>query len=494
MSKKIYITKNDTAEMAVIKVLKSKEEKVVLSVPNFSQLANSAENFSLLKKETEESGKELLIESVDDVVVELARRNEIEATNPFFSQSKKNIKSLEPEPVVIDEPEVKESVEISKNGRKFSVTFASLTLIILLLPGIYVAYTVLPEASVKITTQKMDWDYNATLTVDKAALALNLETKKIPGQIFSQKKNGQLTFPATGEKNLNKKATGNITIYNNHSSAPQSLVASTRFESPDGKIFRLVEAVTVPGAAVNDGKVTPSSITAKVIADRGGESYNIGSVEKWTIPGFKHTSKEKTFYGVSTETMRGGFTGKSAYPTDEDIKSAKEKSALTLEDGLKNLIKNEIPAGFKFVEDSSKFTISKQTVNTDINEQNEFSIFTEAEISIMAFRESDINEVINSNIKKELSSDLKPKTFTLVYGEGKFDSVKGILTLPVTYKAKLEYPIDTEKLKGTLVGKSELELKALLFSIPGLASANISFWPFWVDRVPAVDKVDITVE
>ena len=86
MPKKIYITKNDTAEMAVIKILKSKEDNIILSVPNFSQLANSADNFSLLKKEVEESGKEISIESVDDIVVELARRNEIEAINPFFYQ------------------------------------------------------------------------------------------------------------------------------------------------------------------------------------------------------------------------------------------------------------------------------------------------------------------------------------------------------------------------------------------------------------------------
>lgn len=488
MSKKIYITKNDTAEMAVIKMLKSKENRIVLSVPNFSQLANSAENFNLLRKEAEESGKELLIESVDDIVVELARRNEIEATNPFFSQSKKNIRSMEPEsePVIIEEPEIKEVIEPLRQGRKFGAMFALLVLIILIVPGGYVAYTVLPQASVRITTQKMENDYNISLIIDKAALVLNLESNKIPGQIFNQKKNGQLTFPATGEKNLNKKAIGNITIYNNHSSAPQNLVASTRFESPDGKIFRLVEGVTVPGM--------PSSISAKVIADRGGEAYNIGPVERWTIPGFKHTAKEKTFYGVSTEPMKGGFTGKSAYPTDEDIKNAKEKSSQILEDGLKTLIKNEIPAGFKLAEGSSKFSISKQTVNTDVNEQNEFSVWTEAEISAMAFREADVNEIINDKIKKEMSSDLKLKALALTYEDGRYDAAKGTLALPIVYKVTTEYPIDTEKLKSMLIGKSKLELKAALYSIPGLDNVNISFWPFWVNRVPSVDKVDITVE
>ncbi|MEK7115129.1 MAG: hypothetical protein AAB847_02110, partial [Patescibacteria group bacterium] len=395
--KKIYITKNDTAEMAVIKMLKSKEDRIVLSIPNFSQLANSAESFSLLKKEAEESGKEVLIESVDDMVVELARRNEIEATNPFFSQDKKNIRSMEPEPVIIEERmedienQTKEQLVSSGGEKKLGRFFVLLILIIFVIPGAYIAYTILPEATFKIITKKMDHDYNIVLTIDKAALTLNLETNKIPGQVFNQKKNGQLNFPATGEKNLNKKAIGNITIYNNHSSAPQNLVASTRFESPDGKIFRLVEGVTVPGAVVNDGKVAPSSVVVKVIADRGGETYNIGPVEKWTIPGFKHTTKEKTFYGVSTEPMKGGFSGKSAYPTDNDIKLAKEKSSQILEDGLKTLIKNEIPAGFKLAEESSKFFIAKQIVNTDVNEQNEFSVWTEAEIGIMAFREADVN-------------------------------------------------------------------------------------------------------
>ncbi len=489
MPKKIYITKTDTAEMAVIKMLKSKEDNIILSVPNFSQLANSAENFILLKKEAEESGKEVLIESVDDIVVELARRSEIKATNPFFSQSKKNIRSMEPEPVIMEEriDENAEVPEIKTGKRKiFSPMFVALILIVIMVPGAYVAYSVLPQANIKIVTRKMDNDYSALLIIDKAATVLNLESNKIPGQIFSQKKNGQLTFPATGEKNLNKKAVGSITIYNKHSSAPQNLVASTRFESPDGKIFRLVEAVVFPGM--------PSSITAKVIADHGGESYDIGPIDHWTIPGFNNTTKEKTFYGVSAEPMKGGFTGKSAYPTDEDIKNAKEKSSQALEDGLKSLVKNGIPSGFKFVDSSSKFSISKQIVNADVNERNEFSVWTEAEISAMTFREADVNEIINNNIKKELSPTLKLKNFTLAYGDSKYDEKKGTLTLPVNYKVKTEYPVDAEKLKGVLAGKSELELRALLFTIPGLSDVKISFWPFWVNRVPSTDKVEITVE
>ena len=56
------------------------------------------------------------------------------------------------------------------------------------------------------------------------------------------------------------------------------------------------------------------------------------------------------------------------------------------------------------------------------------------------------------------------------------------------YKSVLAPTIKVDDLKGRMVSKSERELKALLLAMPGLESATVALWPFWVRSVPGNDK------
>src|SRR5208337_1616852 len=109
-----------------------------------------------------------------------------------------------------------------------------------------------------------------TFTADKAASQINAAQNIIPAQVFLVPKNFTESFPASGEQNVSLKAQGTITIYNAYSSSQQTLVAATRFVTPAGKIFRLVNSVVVPGAAVTNGQIVPSSIAVPVVADQVG--------------------------------------------------------------------------------------------------------------------------------------------------------------------------------------------------------------------------------
>ncbi len=73
-----------------------------------------------------------------------------------------------------------------------------------------------------------------------------------------------------GKNVTGKKAEGSVTIYNEFSNAPQPLVATTRLETSDGKIFRIVKGVTVPGTTLVDGEIKPGAIEVQVVADQPG--------------------------------------------------------------------------------------------------------------------------------------------------------------------------------------------------------------------------------
>jgi hypothetical protein len=54
---------------------------------------------------------------------------------------------------------------------------------------------------------------------------------------------------------------------------------------------------------------------------------------------------------------------------------------------------------------------------------------------------------------------------------------------------------DVSKFEEQAKNKNEQELKALVFSLPGIKSAELKFWPFWVHTVPSDNErvnVDVT--
>ncbi len=243
--------------------------------------------------------------------------------------------------------------------------------------GAWAVAALFGNVTVAINFTETPWQYAGTFTADKSASTINGTNGVIPAQVFSINKNTTQLFPASGEQNLSVKATGVLTIYNAYSSAPQSLVATTRFVTPDGKIFRLASGVVVPGAAITNGQIVPSSINAPVVADAAGSNYNIGPVARLTVPGFVNTPKFAGFYGALASSTSGGFTGEKPVPTVSDIAAAKASTTAVLQAALGNSLAGTYPNNFMIL--ASTTAITKLTVNTS----------TEPERKIQRVRRSD---------------------------------------------------------------------------------------------------------
>jgi len=547
--KKININKSDEAALIVEKIIEADSKEVVLIIPRFSQLAESLSNFHLLKREAETIDKKILIESVDNRVVELAELAGIEAINPFFVKNKRQfsdiipkkepglaghaigrtrksskatiqkdededtekqsydfdaeptnkktffkerqVEEIEEEPFrktsILEELEEKESIF---KGAYFKGALGALILSFV----IYGAMVFLPKADLKIITKKVDWAYNDSVITQISAKS-DPKTLTIANQKFTSTKNTEMKFLATGKKQVADKATGKITIYNSYSSDPQTLIVNTRFLSPEGKIFLLTKGIVVPGAKISEGKILPSSIDANVIAEKAGEEYNLGPIKLFTIPGFKGSPKYNAFYGESKESMRGGFVGEISYPTASDLADATKKIKEALESNLKTTLYAQISSDFKILEGASAFTTLKQENKQEVDKDGNFSIFADAQLTIIAFKEADLVDVLKQRAESENDGLYNVKSFTLEYGIARMDVATNRLSFPINYKAVLSYKIDTDKLKSEIMGKTDVELRKAIFSLPGLDTANISLWPFWVKSVPnKLNKINIAVD
>lgn len=509
---KIVVTKDDAVSVVLGYIAAHDAEKITVVIPKFSSFANVSGALAKLKKVAEAVGKEIVVESVDDRVIVLAKAAGIAASNPFFDGPRDDednndnedegdesgslsgvvatpavnkIRRAPPKPIRWDENMDNEEDELAPSSRGAGlarnkwVWFAVLAIIAV--PAYWLAFVVLPRAEITITTKKIPWEFNNLVTIEKNGV--------VPSYAVSGKKNAQMSFPATGKKMTSQKAFGTITVYNGYSSKPQQLVATTRFATDNGIIVRLTKNITIPGAKIDNGTITPSSIEADVIADKPGVAYNIGPVKKLTIPGFKGTPKFDGFYGEIQKPLAGGFVGENAYPTDADIKAAKIKITAVLEESLRSqMAVDRASSAYIIIDGAKQIVITKTDVNPQANAKGEFSVFGEAEFKAIGFKENDMLGFLTGKMKEALMGENQKAAYVfketnLTYGVPKADFAALNMSLPVDLKSIVEQPIDMSKLRNEVIGKSENDLKAILFAIPGIDKAEVTLWPGYVTGI-----------
>jgi hypothetical protein len=494
---KITVSKSDEVALVVEKIIDSEAKEIVLNIPRFSKLSDSLANFHLIKREAKLLDKKIIVESIDDKIIEFADLVGLESLNPILSRSSRRQFSD-----IVSSKSAKGKEAKETTTPRQSIIFPSklkrLIWVALALAGfsilIFVLTTVLPRAEVKLVTVKSVWAYNDSVRAEKLS-SVDSVNAAIPSQIFSQKETLQLSFPASGKKYVEQKAKGKIIVYNAYSSDPQPLVATTRFITPDGKIFRLSKGITVPAAKIVEGKIIPSTIEAAVVADKAGAEYNVGPVSYFSIPGFKGTPKYQAFYGESKEPMTGGFIGEIAFPTNDDLKKAKSEISASLENSLKEKLLSQMPPEFKILEGALSFNLDNQEVITEIDNSGKFSVSSDATMKIIAFRESDLLAMLEEKIKKDKGDEQELKRYDLEYGVARADFGVGRLSFPIKFSGTLAKRIDAEALREQVRGKSEKSLRALIYGLPDLQSAVISLWPFWVKSVPQNDsKITILID
>lgn len=500
--KKIVVNKNDEVALIVEKVIDAAAKEIVLNIPRFSKLADSLANFHLIKRESKLLEKKIIIESVDDKAIELANLAGLESLNPVLARSRRQFSDIVSGRLSKEEPEEnftkkRKTAEAAKHReapfpfrKVLKWSFAG----VLIVAALILVFRVLPRAEIKAITKKISWSYADSIIAEKLGTVNPLQAK-IPAQVFVQDRSLSFSFPASGKKKVEQKAAGKITIYNAYSSDPQPLVATTRFVTPDGKIFRLTKGLTVPGAKIVSGKIIASSIETSVVADKSGTEYNIGPVNYFSVPGFEGTPKYQGFYGESKAPMSGGFIGEVPFPTDEDVRMAKQESLAKIEEALKDQISAQIPPDFKVIDGAAHFNASKQNVKTSVDEERNFTVVVEAVMKLLAFREQDLIEMLLGRARAEVGDEYRLKDYDLSYGKARIDVDRGLISFPVEFKGVLSKLPDPAVLRGQVLGKSEDELRALVLSLSDLETAQISLWPFWVRKVPnREEKVKIFIE
>jgi len=368
----------------------------------------------------------------------------------------------------------------------------------------YLGFVLLTKAEVNIITKKIEMSFSGTILVDRNVFATNFSQAVVPGNLFVFKADEAQEFSSTGQGKDERKAKGIITIYNNYSTSPQILVAITRFETPDNKIFRLDSRIVVPGASTKNGELIPSTIDVKVTADEAGPDYNIDACNlpdcKFTIPGLlgEGTSKFNGFYGVSTKEMAGGSFGAVPLVTSEDLKNAEEIILQTVMDSIEQDLQNKIPEELKVLSEAkSGIKITNVDSDAEIEDSREkFTVSAEGEVNIIAFNENDIIKYIQAMLDEDKDENYeycqKPE---LEYLEFKTDFNKGTLKMLVKTNQMVCHKLSLDEIKQTIAGKSRGELDKIFESNSGIKEVEVKLWPLWIRKVPnSLKKINLFID
>ncbi|MDP3785360.1 MAG: hypothetical protein Q8R12_04885 [bacterium] len=281
-------------------------------------------------------------------------------------------------------------------------------------------------------------------------------------------------------KKIDEKAKGRVMIFNSFSSEPQSLVAGTRLEAPNGKIYRLQSELKVPGAKVDNGTIVPQGIETEVAADRAGEEYNLG-LSDFTIPGFKSTPKFDKFYARSKTEMTGGFQGTMPVVSEEDVKKLADEAQQEFSQILQARIKSDLPEGV-FVPKSAYEILTKvDAVNPPVGARGEqVTVKITGTLRGLAVKKRDIYKFLGkSYLGLELQEEMNIANFDELSLEVLSKDFNGkTLSLNVKGKAHFVWQFDEEQLKKDLLEAHE-NRKSVFEKYGAIERAQIDFRPFW---------------
>jgi len=354
--------------------------------------------------------------------------------------------------------------------------------------------TVFQGASVTVAQKTAQVTAPATL-----GASLNPAAGQLGYQVVSTSRTASTSVQASGTQQVSRAASGVITVYNNYSTASQELVANTRFETQDGKLYRIHQNITVPGATKGSGgSLTPGSVSVTAYADQPGADYNIGSAQ-FSIPGFKGTPRYAGFY-AKTDGMTGGLIGPQPAVASSTLAQAQTAIKQGLDNALHSAATSDIPAQFLPIPGTLQITYDPivETPNAD----GTVTLSQSATATADVVRGGDLAAALArlgvTGYNGEAVNFADPSQIAIALAQGSAPD-QGALTLSLQGQPTLVWQFDPNTLKAALVGKPKSQFQTILQSFaPAInctsaTPCTASIRPFWMSSFPGnPDKISIT--
>jgi len=390
-------------------------------------------------------------------------------------------------------PEPKAGVSVSNDvpvavggrGRKIIIGFIVLCAVAFI--GV-AAYVFVPSAKVEIVLDTQKKTVSTQLAAAVSA-APGGGAAVVPLKVVQKQDSVTLSYDSTGSADsAGKKAQGSVVIYNAFSTSSQTLIATTRIQTSDGKIFHLAKTITVPGMSGSGADTKPGAIEADVTADQPGDAYNIDPTT-FTIPGFQGSPKFSTFSAKSTSPMTGGVSdaGAPRAVSDKDITDAKDKTEQALKDKLAGEIAAGAAQGDVVLPQAENMVVSQSAAQAKSGDvADSFSYAASGTMTALVFASNDVSTTIATLANKNIdTTKFNPaKIAAPSYSNAVADFNAQTLSANVDVQTTLVPLVDANAFKKAILGKDESQIKQIVGQTSGIKNVNIDFFPPFISQVP----------
>lgn len=390
----------------------------------------------------------------------------------------------------------------AKQGKKFKIPNFNKFRLVLALAGVgvillgalgYAAVAVWPKAEISIKTDSQAINASAVIALKTGSgVEVDTENNIIPAVMQEVQKTVTEKTPATGEKNIGKKASGEVTIVN-CGARPVSIPAGTGV-STSGLTFIMTQSVsldsgnfTISGTCKSSGSHVGS---ADMVAQSPGSNYNVNSAD-FAVAGRNDVKATGSASGGTDEIVK--------VVTQADIDEAKNKISQQDTSAVQQELAGALNGrglwaiGATFNQDEPESEVSAEAGD----EADEVEVTQTIKYSMIGANQRDIEAIIKARAEEEIDTDNQSITD---YGldEARF-SLQSVnqdgadVSVHATVIAGAQ--LDVDAIKQEVAGKKAGEARDIISEYPGVTNVEVDYSPFWVKSIPKkTDKINVNIE
>lgn len=301
----------------------------------------------------------------------------------------------------------------------------------------------------------------------------------IPGTAFFREVQVEGSQGSSGQEVIGVKTRGTVEIVN-RTTQEQKIKEKSRLVTDDGTLFYMQKAAILPSG--------PSRVAVEVEADVAGEAGNI--------------KPQKLYFAALDEGVRpllyaeapqltGGSGETVQVITEKDIESARTSAGQTARQQVEPDILNELPKGWKILGESWTYEIAAFDTKAEVGQREAAIPYTaRVLVRVMGYEEEALANHLRGALEKRMDKEFilfpGPLSFVSTVKNVNWEAGEAELSARVTHTTIPNIQIPT--LRGKILGQAIPEAKLYLEGLPGVRSADIKAWPFWVNSIPRIES------
>lgn len=570
--KTLYIDIDEDISSVVEKVAKINADNLLLVIPQDALLFSNTLHLKLLQNTLNEKKTPFHIFTNDERGIRMAKKlgiklyqghlrkrsthknpefKKLNHTGPMKKKEKKvtiteissNTRSTERAKASLSKPTKRLKKQEQREWSRFYLfnTLKKRTLLgfcaVAFLASMSVMYIAIPSATIDLipSSNVVETTVNITIANQEGAQELfrRPNAHVIPVAPIELEIEKSLLYQSTGRVFTGKNARCNLKIVNEKTSA-WKLIPKTRFQTPDGIIYRMNESLSVPAARYQvlkdeDGnprrEKTPGSLVVSVVADERdvggniiGARGNLKAGVSFSLPGLSEYNQE-LLYAKNEQPCKGGVSDSYTIVTEDDIEAAQQKMRDLLEvsareelkayvDG-ENLKRTDLVADGHYAPELIFFdnpsAIKNEILSIELPENllnqqvSEFSVKGTVKSRAIAYPQQPYYELLEEGLlakihPQKVLSDIEydSATYNIVYSDSELEDLSRV-KLSVSVRGIEEYNFDPRSERGkelvnkimeTIPGKNITDASYYMANLEEIQKADISVWPFWKQEIP----------